>query len=104
MNSRAFIVVICISAFWILTGLRAEGSSASLSSKGTAAVDAKGVRHSANYPGKQPPWMADRIRTVAPDYPYSERAQHHVGTGYFQLTLDVKTGLVTKVTVAKSTG
>jgi TonB family protein len=48
--------------------------------------------------------LEERVKTIAPQYPYGERARHHEGRGYFQLTLDPKTGLVTKVAVIKSTG
>lgn len=71
----------------------------------TSAVDAKGIRHeSREYQGKLVPWLEDQIKTVAPDYPFEERYRHHVGQGVFRLTLDVNTGLVTKVDLLKSTG
>jgi outer membrane biosynthesis protein TonB len=50
------------------------------------------------------PVYKDCIKRVAPDYPYGERAQHHVGKGFFRLELNLKSGVVTKITVAKSTG
>jgi TonB family protein len=50
------------------------------------------------------PHGVDRIWSIAPDYPYSERARRHSGSGYFQVTLDTKTGAVTKVAVRNSTG
>jgi TonB family protein len=55
-------------------------------------------------PGKRPPWIGDQVKTVAPDYPDSEKLRHHEGSGLFHLTLDRKTGSVTKVAVTKSTG
>jgi TonB family protein len=83
----------------------AQARSAYLESGGTSAVDVKGKRYNdANYPGRLPPWMLDRIKSVAPDYPYRERALHHSGRGYFRLMLDPKTGAVTQVLVQKSTG
>jgi TonB family protein len=69
----------------------------------SSAVDAKGVRHSASN-GKSAPWLDDRVKAVAPEYPYADRARHHTGTGRFRLELDLKTGVVNKVTVTKSTG
>jgi TonB family protein len=48
--------------------------------------------------------MKEAIKAVAPEYPHSERIRYHQGSGIFHLTLDPKTGLVTEVTVKKSTG
>jgi hypothetical protein len=65
----------------------------------SSAVDANGVRHRGNdYGRKRPPWLQDVIKTVAPDYPDRDRIFRHEGNGLFQLTLDLKTGLVTRVT------
>jgi TonB family protein len=69
----------------------------------TSAVDAKGVRHSVAS-GQPAPWLNDRVRAVAPQYPYADRARHHVGIGRFHLVLDLKTGIVTGISVTKSTG
>jgi TonB family protein len=103
MNWRALAVAAAVLSLPNL--LLAQASSAYLSSTGTAAVDAKGMRHtSKEYPARLPPWMADRVRSVAHDYPRTERAQRHTGVGYFQLTLDLKMGVVTSVGVKKSTG
>jgi TonB family protein len=70
----------------------------------SAAVDAHGVR----YQGRDYPnggmWMNDVVYRVAPEYSLSERAQRHFGSGLLRLTLDLKTGTVTKVQVLKSTG
>lgn len=105
MNFRVSIAVGCVMAAASPTNSPGQESSAYLSSKGTSAVDAKGVRHRApDHPGTMPPWMADRVKSVAPDYPYVERARHHVGVGYFRLILDLKTGTVSNVIVEKSTG
>jgi TonB family protein len=74
-------------------------------SANSSAVDANGVRHRGiDYGRKRPPWLQDGIQTVAPDYPDRDRILRHEGNGLFQLTLDLKTGLVTRVTVIKSTG
>lgn len=71
----------------------------------SSAVDANGVRHrGVDYGSKRPPWLQDVIKTVAPDYPDRDRIFRHEGNGLFQLTLDLKTGLVTRMTVIKSTG
>jgi TonB family protein len=109
MKSRAVttvrISVSCIAAILLMVARQAQGSSAYLTNTGTSAVDAKGVRHNGNdYPGKHPPWLADLIESVAPNYPSWEQQKHHKGIALCQLTLDLKTGRVTKVTVAKSTG
>ena len=102
MNSRILsVLVLLISSSLVF----AQARSAYLESGGTSAVDMKGRRHnSANYPGRQPPWMLDRIKSVAPDYPYRERALHHSGSGDFRVILDIRTGTVTQVTVQRSTG
>jgi len=70
----------------------------------TSAVDVKGVRHQGSEYSGTPPWLSDRLRSVGPKYPHRERLYHHQGRGIVRLTLDVKTGLVTKATVIKSTG
>ena len=64
----------------------------------TNAVDAKGVRHRGNE------WTNDIVVTSRPIYPASERAQHHSGSGLLRLTLDLKTGSVTRVAIVRSTG
>lgn len=70
-----------------------------------AAVDSKGVPYlGEKFPGRLTPWMVDRIKSIAPDYPYQEQARRHQGVGYFKLILDLKTGSVTKVAILKSTG
>jgi TonB family protein len=48
--------------------------------------------------------MDDAIKTVAPKYPYEDKALRHDGSGWFRLTVDLNTGSVSKVTVIKSTG
>src|ERR1700736_1893894 len=104
MSLRAFIVS-SFGAYSIASSaLAAQGSEAFLSQgQPTSAVDAKGVRHSAR--SRQPaPWLDDRVKAVAPEYPYADRAQHHVGIGRFHLLLNLKTGSVASVTVIKSTG
>jgi TonB family protein len=71
----------------------------------SSAVDAKGGRHQASeYPKGHVPWIQDEVKTVKPDYPYTERAHRIGGFGLYRVTLDLKTGSVTKVTVIQSTG
>jgi len=71
----------------------------------SSAVDAKGDRHQASeYPKGHVPWIQDEVKTVKPDYPYTERAHRIGGFGLYRVTLDLKTGSVTKVTVIQSTG
>jgi TonB family protein len=68
-------------------------------------VDANEVRHLvSDYGEGRAPWDVDMLKFVRPDYPAEYRAQHIEGTGLFRITLDVKTGSVTNVTVLKSTG
>lgn len=110
-ESRAisrWIVFVASIAFAILPSvLQGAGSSAYISDTGitSSAVDGKGVRHFSNkYPRHFAPWIRDRVKAFAPDYPYRDRAQRNEGTGIFRLTLDLKTGAVTRVTMLKSTG
>lgn len=73
--------------------------------QGSAAVDAKGVRHTwITEWGKRPPWQADLTKMVPPAYPYEARRARQQGSGVFRLQLDLATGRVTKATVLKSTG
>jgi TonB family protein len=70
----------------------------------SAAVDARGVRYSGrDYPNGGM-WMDDVVFKVAPEYSAAERAQRHFGSGLFRLTLDLKTGGVTRVRIVSSTG
>jgi TonB family protein len=106
MNLRTRLLCSFMAVWLLQSRLQGQDSQAFLSpAEGTSAVNAKGARHTeASRPGVLPPWLQDRTKSVAPDYPYSERAQHHVGIGHFRMQLDLKTGVVTRITVAKSTG
>jgi TonB family protein len=105
MRSSRLVAVCVVSLCFFLLRVQAQASSAYLGSKGTRAVDAKGVRHNGNdYPSKHPPWLDEVVKTVAPDYPHLDQAQRHQGVGWFHLMLDERSGAVTKVTVIKSTG
>jgi len=69
-----------------------------------SAVDARGkIYRAVDYRGK-PPWMLDAIYTVAPDYPRSERRQHHAGNPEVRLRLDLKTGKVVDAVLLRSCG
>ena len=104
MNSR-ILAIMMLFPFASSSLVFAQARSAYLSSTGTSAVDIKGKRYrSESYRGRQPPWMLDRIKSVAPDYPYRDRALSHSGRGYFRLILDTKTGAVTQIVVRQSTG
>jgi TonB family protein len=71
----------------------------------TNALDSNGGRHRGiEYGRKERPWIRDVIKAGAPNYPYPDRILHHRGIGFFQISLDLKAGSVTKVTVLKSTG
>ena len=54
--------------------------------------------------GSKPPLRGDVIRCVQPEYPYDERINGHQGAGFFRMTIDPETGLVTRVLVETSTG
>jgi TonB family protein len=85
--------------------LNAAGSSAFLGSRGTSAVDLKGVRHyGKDYPHQHPPWLDDTVRTLAPDYPFDDRARRHQGVSLFRMVLEPRTGAVVRVIMLKSTG
>ena len=79
--------------------------SASLASGGpnSAAIDAKGRVHYGNEYTGVVPWLNDRVKTVAPEYPQFERHYRHQGTGIIRLILDLRTGSVTDAIVVKST-
>ncbi len=101
MNARALVMVSLAAAFPVALELEAQGLSKWVSS----AVDAKGVRHQeSGYPKKHAPWMDDAIKTVKPDYSYTDKARRNAGFGLYRATLDLKTGSVTKVAVIQSTG
>ena len=86
--------------------VNAQGSVTSFrpDSQHTSAVDAKGVRHQDTEYVGNPPWLNDRLKRVDAAYPYEERRHLHQGRGIIRLTLDLKTGVVTKAVVVKSTG
>jgi TonB family protein len=105
MNCRAILPVCCIAISMLPVAVDATGSSAYLGSQGTRALDAKGRWHNGNdYPRNHPPWLDDVRKTVAPEYPYQDRARHNQGVGLFRLTLDLQTGAVMNVSVIRSTG
>jgi TonB family protein len=54
--------------------------------------------------GKKPLVKSDVITTVSPKYPIDERTNRHQGAGFFRMTIDPKTGLVTQILVETSTG
>lgn len=67
------------------------------------AIDAKGVRHTtADYAGDQ--WLTYVRKRVTPEYHHSDRQFSGEGGGLYRVTIDLKTGNVTEVTVVKSTG
>jgi TonB family protein len=84
----------------------ALGSSASFNpqSHHTSAVDAKGIRHEGTDYKGNPPWLVDRLSGIAPHYPIEERRQHHQGTAYYRLILDLNSGHVVRVDTIESTG
>jgi TonB family protein len=72
----------------------------------SSAVDCKGRHYrGSDYPGDAiPPWWQDKIKAVAPEYPFTDRRDRHVGVWLFKLTLDLKTGFVLTVRTVRSTG
>jgi hypothetical protein len=67
MDSRILSVLVLILAPSLMF---AQAHSAYLESGTTSALDLKGKRRNgANYPGRLSPWMLDRTKSVAPDYP-----------------------------------
>jgi hypothetical protein len=50
---------------------------------------------------ENPPWLNDLLKSVASEYPDEERRHRHQGRGIIRLTVDLKTGVVTKATVIK---
>ena len=102
MHSRHIAAVCVVLSTLVYLGI----ASASAQQMIASAVDIKGQRHlgSRDFPGLREPWIADCIGCRAPQYPYEDRARHRQGDGLFRITLDPKTGLVTRVTVVKSTG
>jgi TonB family protein len=108
LKFRSIITLSALVGLLHPASILAQGSSAFLGGNtgiSTAAVDAKRVRYRAeNYPGKLPPWLNDRVKAFAPDYPYVDRAHRNEEVGLFRLSLDLKTGGVSKVTILKSTG
>jgi TonB family protein len=94
------------SAVALMLAIPASRMDAQPRNPDTSAVDAKGVRHyREDYPQHHAPWMLDdTIRAFGPDYPRSDRMRYHQGIGLFRLTLDLKTGAVSRVTILRSTG
>ena len=102
MKLRTLLVIPLLVASF---GLQAKAEMYAFPGIGQSAVDAAGVRYDAkSYPGRRPPWDYDRVKTVAPDYPDQDRRQRHMGSGWFRLYLDLKTGAVIKVDTIRSTG
>ena len=102
MNSPVLTLLVLLLSSSVGFG---QAQSAYLASGGTSAVDVKSKRYNGvNYPGRLPPWMLDRVKSVSPDYPYRERAVRHSGSGHFRVILDPKTGGVTNVLIQRSTG
>jgi len=100
MNSRAITILSCAVAFLFPVSLQGQGRSTWLS----AAVDAQGARHrGSEYVGRAP-WINDAIKKVTPHYPFADGEYRNEGSGLLRLTLDLKTGSVSNVTVLKSTG
>ena len=71
----------------------------------SSAIDARGVRHLASeYHGKIPPWVADIVQSVGPEYSDRDRRLYNQGSGLFRMILDLKTGAVVDIKVLRSSG
>jgi TonB family protein len=71
----------------------------------SSAIDAKGVQHrDSDYP-KAPPWMSVDMVDSGPKigFPIQDTFRRHQGCGLYRLTLDLRTGVVTNVSIVKST-
>jgi TonB family protein len=99
-------------SFAISPGLNAQPSSdrprkltiKSFIGGGSSAVDAKGVHHRGTDYAEKPPWINDAIKKLPPKYPYEQRARYIGGIGVVRVTLDVRTGNVSKAAMVRSTG
>ena len=71
-----------------------------------SAVDIRGKRHieSLEFPGLPGQWIRDRIAYIEPEYPHEDLAYRHQGDGLFRISIDPRTGLVTRIEVVISTG
>jgi len=69
------------------------------------AIDAKGVKHTpSDDPDGLAPWMEDITKRVQPEGPHnSDRQFEGEGLGVYRVTIDLKTGIVTDVTIVRST-
>jgi len=80
LSSRILATLMCIASLISSPPLLSE----ELSIGPGSAVDAQGVRHHwSNHGGKNPPWIDDAIKKVAPQYPYEARSRHQTGSGLF---------------------
>lgn len=105
MNLRATVLCLFIASASPTCLLARDAQAFVEPREHSRAVDAHGVTRTERHPpGTLPRWFKDCIRPVGPDYPYSARALHQTGTGYFRLQLDLRTGAVTQITVIRSTG
>jgi TonB family protein len=89
---------------FLLVGYAAALSAAMGQHLTGSAVDVNGKRHLPTPGSRVNPWISDIVSFPRPEYPYADRAKWNQGEGIFRLTLDTKTGSVTKVAVIKSTG
>jgi hypothetical protein len=48
--------------------------------------------------------MQDAVKKVQPDYPKVDAMHRNAGFGLYRVTLDMKTGSVSNVSVTRSTG
>lgn len=62
------------------------------------------AEQSITYVNGGPEWKRDLIKLEAPAYPEVAKRWHVQGTGMFRVSIDIKTGHVTNVSIIKSTG
>jgi TonB family protein len=90
----------------LILGLCLSSSSPAAQPLVASAVDIRGKRHieSLEFPGLPGPWIRDRVAYIEPEYPHEDIAYRHQGAGLFRISIDPRTGLVTRIEVVISTG
>ena len=72
---------------------------------GWSGVDSSGKRFTQRvFPDRNSPFMKDVTKKPMPVYPYNDRARKNTGSGLYRMEIDLKTGLVRKVAIVRSTG
>jgi TonB family protein len=102
LSRKIAALLVCTASFVASQLLLSQDFS---KSPGSSAVDAQGVRHRwSEYGRRMAPWIHDAVYAPRPQYPYEARTRRIMGSALFRMTLDLRTGVVIKVTMIKSTG